>query len=122
MQIPLLPGLDLPPVPPVTPAQHAQRERDRIAAALEQKAGDTFRERAAAFLVAYLEAHGPTAGEVLVDECRGAGITPPNGCDDRAYGPVFLRLSHRKVIRVCGRVQRVKGHSTGGGNIWERVR
>ena len=122
MQIPTLPGLDLPPVPAVSPMELARRERDRIASDLEKRAGDTFRAKAAAFIERYLDQHGPTAGEVLVNECKDAGLRPPLQMDDRAFGPVFLRLAHRKVIRVCGQVPRLKGHLTGGGNVWERVR
>lgn len=121
MQIPTLPGLDLPPVLAVSPIELARRERDRIASELEKRAGETFRATAATFIESYLVQHGPTAGEVLVNECKDAGIRPPNGMDDRAFGPVFLRLSHRKVIRVCGQVPRLKGHATGGGNVWDLV-
>ena len=122
MQIPTFPELDLPPVPPVSPETVARRERDRIASDLEKRAGETFRAKAATFIATYLDQHGPTAGEVLVNECKDAGVRPPLQMDDRAFGPVFLRLSHRKVIRVCGQVPRLKGHLTGGGNVWERVR
>ena len=122
MQIPTLPGLDLPPVPAVSPMELARRQRDRVVADLEKRAGEAFRLAAATFIERYLVQHGPTAGEVLVNECKGAGIRPHAGLDDRAFGPVFLRLSHRKVIRVCGQVPRLKGHLTGGGNVWERVK
>ena len=122
MQIPTLPGLDLPPVPAVSPMELARRQRDRVVADLEKRAGDAFRLAAATFIESYLVQHGPTAGEVLVNECKDTGIKPPNGMDDRAFGPVFLRLSMRKVIRVCGSVPRLKGHATGGGNVWERVK
>ena len=122
MQIPTLPGLDLPPVPAVSPMELARRQRDRVVADLEKRAGEAFRLAAATFIERYLVQHGPTAGEVLVNECKDAGIRPPNGMDDRAFGPVFLRLSMRKVIRVCGSVPRLKGHAMGGGNVWARVK
>jgi hypothetical protein len=122
MEMPFLPGIELPPVPALTPQQQAKRERDRILKAADEKAGEAFRNAARAFIVAYLESYGPTAGEVLVNECRAAGIVPNNGMDSRAFGGVFLRLSMRKQICVCGQVQRTKGHHTGGGNVWGLVK
>lgn len=72
------------------------------------------REAAAAFVLAYLRDHGPTAGEVLVTEASRDNA--PH--DARAFGSVFLRLSRAKLIEKCGHVPRTKGRGTSGGNIW----
>lgn len=74
-----------------------------------------FAADAGAFVVRYLQVHGPTAAEVLTRQCRAAGLVPH---DDRAFGPVYMRLARAKVIAKVGAVRRERGHGTAGGNIW----
>lgn len=87
---------------------------------------------AAAFILGYLEEHGPTPGEKLVDECskfhrphdgRTFGdvfVCRPH--DGRAFGAVFRRLKRAKLIEVCGTAPRLKGHGTAGGLVWKLTR
>lgn len=75
----------------------------------------TFSEEAQACILAYLEQHGPTSGEVLTLACKRAGIVPP---DDRAFGPVLMRLARGGQIVKCGCVPRQRGHGTSGGVVW----
>jgi hypothetical protein len=111
---PVIPGLfDVPTV------AQTNAERDRAVQRVAQHAEEHapgFQERAETFVLAYLDHHGPTAGEVLTLACKAAGIVPH---DDRAFGPVYLALSRRKQIEACGFVRRERGHGTAGGNIWK---
>jgi len=96
-------------------------EKRRLLKALADKtarASADFRARASAFILAHLEQHGPTSGEVLTDACKAAGIVPPKGMDDRAFGPVYQRLAQANQIRVCGSTTRRRGHGTSGGRVW----
>lgn len=106
--------------PTIAATSRATDERDRILAALARRAGDRFRSNAGAFIVRYLREHGATAGEVITDACKAAGITPPPGLDDRAFGPVYGRLSRAGAIRKVDTVARRKGHGTAGGTVWAR--
>jgi hypothetical protein len=90
-------------------------ERDTAMARVESNAGPDFTERACAFVLDYLSSHGPTSGELLTLECKAAGIRPH---DDRAMGPVFMRLSRRGLIVKRGTAIRRRGHGTSGGNVW----
>lgn len=90
--------------------------RDQAMEAVAQHAGDTFQDRALAFVLAYLTVHGETAGEVLTEACRRAGIVPH---DDRAFGPVYMKLSRQGLIEKCGTVLRRRGHGTAGGHVWK---
>lgn len=74
-----------------------------------------FLELARAFVLRYLRAHGPTAGEVLTEACKADGIKPH---DDRAFGAVYMGLASRGLIVKAGSVRREKGHGTAGGNVW----
>lgn len=98
------------------------RQRDdamrQIAQHAEERRQD-FARQARVYIVQYLEAHGPTAGEVLTAACKAAGIRPH---DDRAFGPVYMTLARRGVIEKVGSVRRELGHGTAGGNIWGLVR
>ena len=94
----------------------ARADRDQAMASVEDHAGDEFREKACVFIVAYLLSHGPTAGEDLTDACKRSGIVPH---DDRAFGPVYMRLSRDGLIEKAGYVPRRKGHGTGGGSVWQ---
>lgn len=98
----------------------ATRVRERELARLEQRAGQQFREAAAAHILAAL-AHWPHGrpGEALTLACREAGIAPPNGMDDRAFGPVFRALSRQHRIVKVGTVSRLRGHNCSGGNLWK---
>jgi hypothetical protein len=80
-----------------------------------ERARRMFAADAGAFVVRYLQIHGPTAAEVLTRQCRAAGIVAH---DDRAIGPVFMRLARAGVIVKVGSVRRERGHGTAGGNIW----
>jgi hypothetical protein len=90
--------------------------RDAAIEQVEKHAGIVFRDNAKNFIVGYLACHGPTPGEVLTDECKDAGIMPPNG--DKAFGAVYLALSRRGLIYKTGTCLRRKGHATSGGNVW----
>ena len=75
-----------------------------------------FTLRAGDFILAYLKAQGPQAGELLTDMAKAAGHVPP---DDRAFGAVYQSLARRKLIRQAGWCERRKGHGTAGGRVWE---
>jgi hypothetical protein len=95
----------------------ARIERDDAMTRVESAANlwAPFSERAEAFVLNYLRNHGDTAGEVITDACKAAGIRPH---DDRAFGPVYMRLARRGEIRKVGTCARHKGHLTAGGNVW----
>ena len=96
------------------------RRRDDTAALLERIercAGIAFRDAAEARILSLL-AQGPATGEVLTTACRDAGIVPPAGMDDRAFGPVYRRLAQSGRICQVGTANRAKGHGTGGARVW----
>jgi hypothetical protein len=98
--------------------ERVNAQRDAAMASVEtaaERARRMFAADAGAFVVRYLQVHGPTAAEVLTRQCRAAGIIPH---DDRAIGPVYMRLSRAGVIVKVGSVRRERGHGTAGGNIW----
>ena len=103
---------------PLTVTVNAVRDEHmaRVADAAEAR-HEGFAAAAAAFVLQYLDVHGPTAGEVLTLACKTAGITPH---DDRAFGPVYMTLARRGAITKVGTVRRERGHGTAGGNIWSR--
>ena len=112
MNAELLP-FDAPPQPPV-------RRHDDTAALLERierRAGIAFRDAAEAHILTAL-AQGPATGESLTTACREAGIVPPGGMDDRAFGPVYRRLAQSGRIAQVGTANRAKGHGTGGARVW----
>ena len=78
-----------------------------------------FREQAQAFVLAYLDKHSVSSGELITDAAKLAGIRPP---DDRAFGAIYAVLSRRNQIAFAGFCLRKKGHSTAGGRIWRLVR
>ena len=103
-------------------ASSVELEKRRLLKALEARTARLsadFRERASAFILAHLEQHGATSGEALTDACKSAGIRPPQGMDDRAFGPVYQRLAHSQRIRQCGTATRLKGHGTAGARVWD---
>lgn len=112
-----LPLFDSTPV--LTPRQRVNVARDEALARVKEHAEQRrqrFTADAQAFVVRYLEQHGPTSGEALTLACKAAGLVPH---DDRAYGPVYLGLCRRGVIEKVGECRRERGHGTGGGRIWQ---
>lgn len=94
------------------------QQRDRILATVEKKAGHDFRIRAGFFVLSFLQASGPATGEQITDAAKAAGIAPH---DDRAFGPVLMRLSRGGLIEKCGFAERKKGHGSAGANLWRAV-
>ena len=90
--------------------------RDDAMSLVEANAGESFRDRASAFVVAYLHEHGATPGETITDAAIVAGIVPH---DARAFGPVYMTLARRRVIERAGYCARRKGHGTAGGSVWK---
>jgi hypothetical protein len=98
--------------------EQAIAARDSAMAAVEAKAEATqpaFVDMAAAFIVAYLRVNGAASSETITYACKESGLIPH---DDRAFGPVYMRLSRQKVIAKQGHCVRRRGHGTSGGNIW----
>ena len=94
-------------------------QRDRILAAVAESAGTKFLRAAETFVLEELRRRGRASGEALVDAAKAAGIVP---LDDRAFGPVFRKLSQRRLIVRVGFGVRAKGHATAGLSLWEAVR
>lgn len=111
---------DAPPAPAYTVAhaRAAGAEAGDRAADRAERQDDGFRERAAAFVLAYLAQHGISSGELITDAAKLAGIRPP---DDRAFGPVYAALARRQQIVAAGFCARLKGHGTAGGRLWRLV-
>lgn len=103
---------------PAQSAGSATMERDRILHELEVRAARRFTEKAREFILGYLQAHGPSAGEDITDACKAAGITPGSGADDRTFGVVYAGLSREGLIVKTGSCLRRKGHATAGGIVW----
>lgn len=92
--------------------------RDAGMAQVQEKAErlvPAFTDAACAYVLAHLRKFGPCAGEVLTEKCKDAGLVPH---DDRAFGPVYMRLLKRGLIEKIGSIRRERGHGTAGGNIW----
>lgn len=107
---------------PVDPREGWQQQRDRAIQKVSQHAEEHrpgFAEEARAFIVTYLQTHGPTSGEVLTLACKAAGIS---GHDDRCFGGIYMGLSRRGVIEKVGSVKRERGHGASGGNVWGLAR
>jgi hypothetical protein len=96
--------------------QSAKEAGEQAAEACAAKAERNGWNKAAAtaFVLAYLEQHGPTPGETLV--AAASKLHPAH--DARAYGSVLGGLSRAGRIKVVGYCKRELGHGTGGGNIW----
>lgn len=92
--------------------------RDEGMTRVSRKAGHAFAEQAERFVVIYLRQHNEAPGERITNACKEAGIRPH---DDRAFGPVYMRLIRQGLIVKCGTCKRLKGHCTAGGNIWRLV-
>jgi hypothetical protein len=100
-----------------TPDAASAREAGRLGAeqceqAAESRGWDS--SAAADFVLAYLAAHGPTPGEVLVTEASRDNA--PH--DGRAFGSVFARLAKSRRIVKAGSAPRAKGHGCAGGIVW----
>lgn len=91
--------------------------RDAAMATVEANAGPEFAERAAAFVLEFLQS-GEATAETVVSEGERRGI---RAHDSRAWGPVFFRLSKAGLIVKCGFAPRRKGHGTSGGNLWRKA-
>lgn len=103
----------------IAPERAAGARAGERAADRAERVDDGFRERAAAFVVGYLQQHGVSSGELVTDAAKLAGIRPP---DDRAFGPIYANLARKGLIEQVGWCTRRKGHSTGGGRIWRTVK
>jgi|GEM_PF-4280513 len=114
----MMPSLpfDVPPAPPV----RRHDDTAELLARIARRAGAAFRDAAEARIVSLL-AEGPATGEHLTTACREAGIVPPGGMDDRAFGPVYRRLATSGRIRQVGMATRVKGHGSAGARLWALV-
>jgi hypothetical protein len=93
--------------------------RDLAMAKVEENAGPEFAQLARDFVIGYLSERGPATGESISLACKEAGIRPH---DDRAFGPVYMKLQRDKLIEKCGLAPRLRGHGTSGGNIWRITR
>lgn len=98
------------------PLKEAVRERDRSMRQVQVNAGAEFSRAARAFVLQYLALHSEASGEDITDACKAAGIVPPN--DDRAFGPVFMRLIRDQLIAKTGECIRRKGHASAGGKLY----
>lgn len=96
-------------------APRPEQQRDRILAAVAESAGTKFLRAAETFVLEELRRRGRASGEALVDAAKAAGIVP---LDDRAFGPVFRRLSQTGQIVKVGYAPRARGHATAGGLVW----
>lgn len=97
----------------------ALKARDEAMQRVEENAeviSPDFSENAQRFILEYLLQHGESSGETLTNACLKAGIKPH---DDRAFGPVYMKLSRAGRIEKAGMCVRKKGHGTAGGNIWK---
>jgi hypothetical protein len=92
--------------------------RDVGMARVEAKAGEDFSYRAQIFVIRFLADCGASSGEAITNACKKAGICPH---DDRAFGPVYLKLVREGRIIKVGTAKRLKGHYTAGANIWDLV-
>jgi hypothetical protein len=93
----------------------ATRRRDEALNRVERVVSPDFLARAANHVLETLVLRGPSSGEVLVLDCKAAGIVPT---DDRHFGAVLRRLSMRGWIACSGYVPRSRGHGSAGGRIW----
>ena len=94
----------------------ALRKRDQALSRVARVVSREFLDDGARFVLSYLSAHGPTAGEVLTAEGERIGGLRPS--DGRHWGLVFRRLSVRSEIVCVCYVPRLRGHGTAGGRVW----
>ena len=100
-------------------ATDAVAARDTAMASVEDAAGHLFSAAAAKVVLELLAGGNSIPAEQLTDACKARGIVPH---DDRAFGPVYLRLVRAGLIEPCGLCARRKGHHTAGGRIWRLAR
>jgi hypothetical protein len=99
--------------------EEARVARDKILQGLEEVCEErdpTWSEQAMAFILKAMVGKSSVTGEDLVDQCKKAGILPPT--TDRAFGPIFMSLSKKGVIRRIGFEARRKGHAAPGASMW----
>ena len=112
-----LPLFDAPASSPAARRRDVDTAYARLLDRMARRAGDAFREAAEAHMLRRL-AEGPQTGEQLTDACKSAGIRPPDGMDDRAFGPVYRRLAASGRITQVGTALRAKGHGSAGARVW----
>ena len=100
-------------------AEDVVAARDTAIASVEESAGPVFGAAAAKVVLELLAGGESIPAEQLTDACKSRGIVPH---DDRAFGPVYLRLVKAGLIESCGLCARRKGHHTAGGRIWRLAR
>lgn len=102
---------------PDTPSAREKwrQQRDRALKRVAKNSGRKFQERALAFVLTWLNQHGEGSAEDISLACKAAGIKPH---DDRAFGPVYYKLSQEGKIVKVGETIRKRGHGTSGGNLW----
>ena len=108
-------------VPPRTPMQTARVRGEEAGEAClkraENKAGfDSAGARQ--FVHSQLVRFGEMSGEALVNAAKEHGFRP---MEDRAFGPIFSKLSRDGLIRCVGYCLREKGNSCAGGRLWRAV-
>ncbi len=108
-------AIDLDAAYTVAQARAAGAVAGDMAADRAERMEEGFREKAAAFVLRYLQQHGMSSGELITDAAKLAGIRPP---DDRAFGPVYASLARTQQIVSAGFCARRKGHGTAGGRLW----
>lgn len=112
-QLDLLAGI--PPLPP----REIGEACAKLATENAESLNDFDTEGARKFIHGWLVRHGRASGEVLVDAAMEHGYRPH---DARAFGSIFSTLARRNLIRCVGYCERLKGHGTAGGRLWESVR
>jgi hypothetical protein len=86
----------------------------RLATDKAERECSDFSARAEAAILAKLE-QGRASGEDLTDYVRECGVPFKDG---RALGSIYASLRRRGLIVVVGNCPRVRGHGTGGGNLY----
>lgn len=97
-------------------AKEAGRTASEACTARAERVVGLDTEGARKFVRGWLERHGPTSGEDLVDAMKAHGF---HAHTDKAFGSVFRRALERGLI-VCLRsdLPRRRGHSTSGGRLY----
>ena len=80
-----------------------------------EKLTPDFAPLAYAFIVKYLSNGHDVSAEDINTACCNSGIIPH---DDRAFGPVYLKLMRDGRIVKTGTGPRRKGHGAPGATIW----